>query len=32
MKGRRAAVKKAKGVNFKEGGNKKATNAMKRAK
>ena len=32
MKGRCAVVKKAKGVNFKEGGNKKATKAMKRAK
>ena len=32
MKGRRAAVKKAKGGNFKEGGDKKATKAMKKAK
>ena len=32
MKGRCAAVKKAKGGNFEEGGNKKAMKAMKKAK
>ena len=32
MKGQCAAVKKAKGGNFKEGGDKKATKAVKKAK